>query len=155
TATFPLKWSRERRRIEMISKAQGASKGLVQGFRSYYRRFGTPGLMAVFSLVLVIGTGAAYAGQKVAHSSKKPKAKAGPPGPQGPAGPAGSNGAPGAPGADGKSVLNGSGAPSNSLGNNGDFYLDTASANQNLYGPKAGGVWPGSPVALKGSNGTN
>lgn len=43
-----------------------------------------------------------------------------------------------APGADGKTVLNGSGAPSG--GNNGDFYLNTATTT--LYGPKAAGAWP-------------
>ena len=36
-------------------------------------------------------------------------------------------------------ILNGSGAPSKSLGINGDFYIDTK--NLNLYGPKTKGVW--------------
>lgn len=40
----------------------------------------------------------------------------------------------------GKSVLNGSGAPSNALGSNGDFYVDIT--NHVFYGPKAAGVWP-------------
>jgi hypothetical protein len=39
-------------------------------------------------------------------------------------------------------VLSGSGAPDSSVGKDGDFYIDT-SANM-LYGPKAGGNWPGS-----------
>jgi hypothetical protein len=52
----------------------------------------------------------------------------GPAGGVGPAGPAGT------------SILSGAGAPSNSLGNNGDFYIDTSTTK--LYGPKAGGTWP-------------
>ena len=37
--------------------------------------------------------------------------------------------------------LNGTGAPSNSLGFDGDFYIDTNNAS-GYYGPKANGVWP-------------
>jgi hypothetical protein len=62
---------------------------------------------------------------------------------QGPAGVSGLNG---------KTVLNGSGAPSNALGTNGDFYLDTADTK--LYGPKAAGAWPASGVSLVGAGGT-
>ena len=47
----------------------------------------------------------------------------------------------------GSMVRSGVGAPSSSLGNNGDFYLDTASYN--FYGPKTAGAW-GSPVSLIG-----
>lgn len=74
----------------------------------------------------------------------------------------GATGSDGNPGVDGRSVLNGSAAPDNSIGNNGDFYLRTS--NSTLYGPKASGVWPGSGVSLigpqgatgaTGSNGTN
>ena len=36
-------------------------------------------------------------------------------------------------------ILSGSGAPSKSIGINGDFYIDTK--NLNLYGPKTKGVW--------------
>ena len=36
-------------------------------------------------------------------------------------------------------ILSGSGAPSKTLGINGDFYIDTK--NLNLYGPKTKGVW--------------
>lgn len=61
-------------------------------------------------------------------------------GPQGVSGPAGT------------SILSGSGAPSNGIGSNGDFYLDTTSANYNLYGPKTAGVW-GAPISLKGPTG--
>ncbi len=62
----------------------------------------------------------------------------GPEGPQGEAGTAG------------KSVLSGSGAPAESLGTDGDFYIDT-STNQ-IYGPKASGAW-GTPVNLVGPQG--
>lgn len=71
-------------------------------------------------------------------------------GPQGPAGPAGTNGTNGANGADGKTVLNGTGAPSGGLGTDGDFYLDTAASR--LYGPKTAGAW-GSGVSLIGPQG--
>lgn len=49
-------------------------------------------------------------------------------------GPSGTNGI------DGKTILTGSGTPSNGLGNNGDIYIDTAAWN--IHGPKASGVWP-------------
>lgn len=43
----------------------------------------------------------------------------------------------------------GAGAPSNALGANGDAYINTTAGT--LYGPKAAGVWPGSPISLGGS----
>jgi hypothetical protein len=46
----------------------------------------------------------------------------------------------GANGLNGKTVLSGSGAPSNSLGTDGDFYIDLPVSH--FYGPKAAGVWP-------------
>jgi hypothetical protein len=49
----------------------------------------------------------------------------------------------------GSPVLAGSGAPTGSLGNIGDLFIDTA--NKLLYGPKAVGGWPSGPVDL--SNG--
>ena len=61
----------------------------------------------------------------------------------------GPQGAAGAAGAAGSSVLSGSGAPSSGLGNDGDFYLDLVT--DTLYGPKAGGVWPGSGTSLIGA----
>lgn len=69
------------------------------------------------------------------------------------AGPAGPTGATGAPGADGRSVLSGTGAPLAATGQNGDFWLDLGSADLRLYGPKSGGAWPATGVALKGANG--
>lgn len=64
-------------------------------------------------------------------------------GPTGPAGTAGSPGADGERGPEGiagKSLLSGTGAPSNALGAPGDVYVDTAGGA--LYGPKADGSWP-------------
>lgn len=86
----------------------------------------------------------------------------GPPGPAGPAGPqgaSGSSGSAGAQGAQGLSVLNGAGAPSNALGSNGEFYIDTT-ANA-IYGPKAANAWgvatplvgPQGPAGATGSTG--
>ena len=49
-------------------------------------------------------------------------------------------------------VLNGKGAPSNTLGINGDFYIDTRSLM--ISGPKTNGKWPSSR-SLQGANGTN
>ena len=47
-------------------------------------------------------------------------------------------------------ILNGKGAPSNSLGINGDFYIDTRSLL--ISGPKANGKWPAAR-SLQGANG--
>jgi hypothetical protein len=65
-------------------------------------------------------------------------------------GPPGDQGVPGDPGADGKTVRNGSGAPSNGLGVDGDFYIDTSA--DTIYGPKSAGAW-GSPTSLIGPQG--
>ncbi len=59
----------------------------------------------------------------------------------------GLDGADGSDGATGTSVLAGSGAPTSSLGNNGDVYIDTAASPPDLYGPKTAGEW-GSAVPL-------
>lgn len=50
-------------------------------------------------------------------------------------------------GAVGKTILSGTGAPSNSFGQAGDFYLDTATAV--LYGPRGETEWPAMGVALQ------
>jgi hypothetical protein len=47
-------------------------------------------------------------------------------------------------------ILNGKGAPKNSIGINGDFYIDTRSLL--IYGPKAKGKWP-KPQNLQGPTG--
>lgn len=68
----------------------------------------------------------------------------GPPGPPGPPGPAsivpGPPGDTGPPGPRGNTVLYGTINPDNSVGVNGDFYINTTS--HFIFGPKASGVWP-------------
>jgi len=49
-------------------------------------------------------------------------------------------------------ILNGKGVPLNTLGINGDFYIDTRSLL--ISGPKANGKWPSSR-SLQGANGVN
>jgi hypothetical protein len=49
-------------------------------------------------------------------------------------------------------ILNGKGVPSNTLGINGDFYIDTRSLL--ISGPKANGKWP-TGRSLQGANGAN
>lgn len=56
----------------------------------------------------------------------------------------------GSGGGSGNSLLSGTTVPDNSLGANGDFYLRYTTSD--LYGPKAGGVWP-APVSLIGPAG--
>lgn len=75
----------------------------------------------------------------------------GAPGAQGPVGPAGATGAAGADGADGATIRAAAGAPDDGLGNDGDFYFDTA--NGVLYGPKADGEWPAAGTSLIGAKG--
>lgn len=52
--------------------------------------------------------------------------------------------------AGGNVLLNGSGAPSNGTGSNGDFYINTV--NYDIYGPKTSGSW-GSVTSLVGPTG--
>jgi hypothetical protein len=54
-------------------------------------------------------------------------------------------------GASGNTVLNGTGAPDNLVGSDGDFYIDTAA--DEIYGPKASGSWPGTGTSLVGATG--
>jgi hypothetical protein len=44
-------------------------------------------------------------------------------------------------------IQHGTGSPSNSVGSDGDFYVDTSASL--LYGPKTTGAWPGSPILLR------
>jgi hypothetical protein len=92
-------------------------------------------------------------------------------GPQGPkgdtgltgaTGPQGPTGATGPAGTNGNTVLSGLGPPDPSVGNNGDFYLDTTPGAPVLWGPKTGGFWlfpgtsligPQGPVGPKGDTG--
>ena len=57
----------------------------------------------------------------------------------------GATGATGPAGADGAKVYHGAGAPSETFGNSGDLWVDTA--GQRIYGPKANGAW-GTPMNL-------
>ncbi|MGA1076674.1 MAG: hypothetical protein ACO307_16320, partial [Ilumatobacteraceae bacterium] len=50
----------------------------------------------------------------------------------------------------GGTVLSGSGAPSNTIGNPGDFYLDTTSDPECLYGPKGATEWPTRCIPIGG-----
>jgi hypothetical protein len=75
----------------------------------------------------------------------------GPQGSTGLTGIAGATGAKGATGADGSTVLHGSGAPADTVGKDGDFYLDTAA--ETMYGPKTDGAWPASGASLVGPQG--
>lgn len=68
---------------------------------------------------------------------------------QGPMGSTGATGAAGLPGIDGldgldgldgKTILNGIIDPITTIGDDGDFYINTAS--NKIFGPKSGGVWP-------------
>lgn len=72
-------------------------------------------------------------------------------GSQGIQGPAGSAGSIGAAGIDGKTLLNGSGAPSGSLGATGDFYIDKTAWT--IYGPKTIGTGWGSATNIIGPSG--
>lgn len=67
---------------------------------------------------------------------------------QGPPGPQGIDGPQGDPGTPGSVIHSGIGNPSNLLGVDGDYYLDNSQAF--FWGPKAGGVWTGSPLDLRG-----
>ena len=55
-------------------------------------------------------------------------------------------------GPSGTLVRSGSDAPANTLGNNGDWFIETT--NNRLYGPKANNEWPGEFVSLVGPSGT-
>lgn len=64
----------------------------------------------------------------------------------GPTGPTGPAGAPGA------SLIGGALAPNNSIGADGDFYINTATGT--LIGPKASGTWPLTGTSLVGPSGS-
>lgn len=63
----------------------------------------------------------------------------------------GDSGSIGQQGDKGNGIFTGNGAPDNSIGQNGDVYIDFA--GQLMYGPKSAGAWPGSSVHLKGDQG--
>ena len=62
-------------------------------------------------------------------------------GPTGAPGSTGLTGPQGLPGRDGNTILSGNGAPPDSLGSDGDFYIDLLSPDLAIYGPKTGGGW--------------
>ncbi|WP_268125332.1 tail fiber domain-containing protein [Roseivirga pacifica] len=105
-----------------------------------------------------------YYGPKTAGAWGTPTSLVGPAGADGADGIDGTNGTDGVDGingtdgVDGKSMLNGTGAPAPTLGNNGDFYIDTNS--NNIYGPKTAGTWGAAtsligPAGADGTDGTN
>jgi hypothetical protein len=63
----------------------------------------------------------------------------------------GTNGTNGSNGNNGNTILSGIGVPANTLGNNGDFYINLT--NYTIYGPKANASW-GTGTSLKGADGT-
>ncbi|TCD07143.1 hypothetical protein EZ449_15245 [Pedobacter frigidisoli] len=65
----------------------------------------------------------------------------------------GSDGTNGTNGTNGNTILSGGGSPQNTLGNNGDFYIDLSTYT--MYGPKAGGVWSFPGMSLKGADGNS
>lgn len=70
-------------------------------------------------------------------------------GPQGPAG-----GPQGPTGAAGNTLRSGGGAPANTLGADGDWYINTADLR--IYGPKAAGAWPTTgTLIVQGPRGTS
>lgn len=72
----------------------------------------------------------------------------------GPQGATGATGATGTNGVDGKTLRYGSVAPTSGFGNDGDFYINTAT--NYIYGPKASGAWPAgtSMIGPQGAAGT-
>ena len=122
-----------------------------------------------FIVTSMVDTTGGQSGAKGATGPEGPagaRGLAGPAGSTGPAGsigPAGSMGATGSTGptglqgvagtagVDGKTVLNGAVDPVAGDGNNGDFYLNTATST--IFGPKVAGAWPAG-VLLKGAAGT-
>jgi hypothetical protein len=58
----------------------------------------------------------------------------------------------GTPGADGKSVRSGASNPTSGVGNDGDFWINTATSV--IFGPKSSGTWPASGTSLIGPQGT-
>jgi len=65
----------------------------------------------------------------------------------------GPQGSQGTAGANGNTIWNGTATPASGLGSNGDFYLLNPATAPCLYGPKAGGAWPGSCFAMASTAG--
>lgn len=79
-----------------------------------------------------------------------------PPGSQDNLGPLPGSGGGGTPGKDGSSVLTGTGAPPDSLGNDGDVYfsLNAGGMAVTFYDKKVAGHWPDSGIDLRGAPGS-
>lgn len=75
----------------------------------------------------------------------------GPEGPTGPQGPEGPEGPVGPAGEDGSMIYSGQGAPDASIGDVGDYYLNTDTGE--FYGPKDEGGWGDPTIVLKGEDG--
>jgi hypothetical protein len=81
-----------------------------------------------------------------------PEGPQGPAGPEGLPGPQGPEGAVGPAGLSGRTLLNGTGSPTDELGSDGDFFIDTVA--KQLFGPKLNGNWNAfPPVSLVGPQG--
>jgi hypothetical protein len=150
-------------------------------YQRFHDRFGTAGVViAVIALVAALGGTAVAAGgltkaqeKQVTKIAKKYAGKpgaagkdgaAGPAGPAGPGGGKGDAGGKGATGAkgptggagvagtNGKTVLSGAANPTNAIGTQGDFYINTTT--DEIFGPKpsTAGAW-GSGTPLKGEAG--
>jgi hypothetical protein len=65
----------------------------------------------------------------------------------------GAAGTNGTNGTNGTAILNGVGLPANTLGKNGDFYIDISSYV--MYGPKIAGAWSPYGTSLRGQNGAD
>ncbi|UPK03089.1 collagen-like protein [Bradyrhizobium sp. 170] len=82
-----------------------------------------------------------YEVEVIQEAEQGPPGPDGPPGPQGPPGPLGPQGP---PGLDGNTILYGAIDPMPTVGNSGDFYINTTS--NYLFGPKAGSWPPGTSL---------
>jgi hypothetical protein len=83
---------------------------------------------------------AGAAGATGATGPQGPQGVAGATGATGPQGLQGPTGSSGAAGLDGRTVLNGALDPANTIGVDGDFYINTAT--NMIFGPKNVGIWP-------------
>ncbi|WP_420387243.1 tail fiber domain-containing protein [Roseivirga sp.] len=93
-----------------------------------------------------------FFGPKTAGAWGASTSLVGPAGADGTDGVDGVDGADGADGIDGKTILSGNTDPNNTLGNDGDIYINTAS--NTFFGPKTAGAW-GAGTSLVGPAGAN
>ena len=138
-----------------------ASQGIVKQVRLALK-YGQVANKRAVSAIRLARRNAQTAGQRGPVGPQGPRGLPGEDGSDGSDGSNGSNGSNGSDGsdgtdgADGKTVLNGFAAPNNTVGVDGDFYIDTNS--QTIYGPKGDdtpGEWPTPGTDLKGADGTD